>query len=183
MTLFLWRLCECHGSDTGLMSRRCRSSLHLPDIVPVPSRYCARVNPSEECLPTDLMSSSHHDREQISKAREAAEALFRPKEPRATGSAPAAAPIASSLTADRAARAPRVFAVPQAKPEDDDPITQVPKPRRAKTQKRSAKLSPSDHARIRTLTDYGMSVEQVAEHYGLPAEGIERILAELKARE
>jgi hypothetical protein len=126
------------------------------------------------------MFGSREDREQLSKAREAAEALFRPKELRTNEPAQATSSSGSSPIMDRPTRVPRVFVVPQANPRDDQPATPTSTPRRASTRKRT-KLSPSDHVRIRTLTDYGMTVVQVAEHYGVAVQGIERILAEMPA--
>jgi hypothetical protein len=127
-------------------------------------------------LPTDSQLSTHHNREQLSKAREAAEALFRPKQPSVPASAPPSGPIASSPTIEQPARAPRVFAVPRPKRLDEDPPAQIPKPQRAKAKQQSAKLPASEHARVRTLTDYGMTAEQVAELYEVSVETIQHAL-------
>jgi hypothetical protein len=85
--------------------------------------------------------------------------------------------MATSPAVDQPARSPRVFAIPQAKGPDDDPPARNPKPQRAKAKQRSAKLSAADHVRIRTLTEYGMTPEQVAEHYEVSVEIIQRSLA------
>jgi hypothetical protein len=106
------------------------------------------------------------DRERITSARQAAEALFTPKpqpvEPSVSDPAP---------SAERPARKPRVLAVLSPAPVRDEEAPPVdPEPRTTR------QIPRSHHARIRTWVKYGMTVPQVAEVYGVPAGVIERIL-------
>jgi hypothetical protein len=132
-------------------------------------------------VPTDWQNASRsRDREKLASAREAAEALFRPKPQSEDHGVPDAGPTTSS-TEEGSGRTPRVFAMPQAphvKPLSEPPApAPAEKRKRAEAKRRSAAVPASHHARIRTLTTYGMSREQVAEHYGVGVREIERILA------
>jgi hypothetical protein len=120
-----------------------------------------------------LLSQRQHphprgdDREQITRARQAAEALFRSKQPVSGPSVPASAP------ADQSARKPRVLqtispAVPVGHEERETPAAPEPQTMR--------KIPRSQFVRIRTLVKYGMTVAQVAKVYGVDAGEIARIL-------
>jgi hypothetical protein len=104
------------------------------------------------------------DREQITRARQAAEALFRSKPPVSGPSVPASAP------ADQSARKPRVLQiispVPVRHEERETPASPEPQTMR--------KIPRSQFVRIRTLVKYGMTVAQVAKVYGVDA-GSERV--------
>ena len=107
------------------------------------------------------------DREQITRARQAAEALFRSKPPVSGPSVPAPAP------ADESARKPRVLqiispAVPARHEERKTPAAPEPQTMR--------KIPRSQFGRIRTLVKYGMTIAQVAKVYGVDAGEIARIL-------
>ena len=105
------------------------------------------------------------DREQMMRARHAAEALFTPKPE--LGVQPVPDP-AQSIKAHK----PRVL-----------PIL-PPAPIRQETVNASATSEPATvpeipakkSARLRTLVKYGMTVSQVAEVYQVPLETIERML-------
>jgi hypothetical protein len=104
------------------------------------------------------------DHERITRARQAAEALFTAKPP---VSPPAVQLIA---TADAAARKPRVLRIippTAAAPHDNSEIPVVPPP---------VGIPPAHVARIRTWVKYGMTVAQVAQVYGVPVGEIERTL-------
>jgi hypothetical protein len=128
--------------------------------------------------------SRDNERDQRAKARAAAEALFKAKAGAGDHGAPDAGLTTSSLK-EGAGRTPRVFATPQAphvRPlldQEHESIAPapVPKSKRVEAKRRSAAVPASHHARIRTLTTYGMSREQVAEHFGVEVGEIERILA------
>jgi hypothetical protein len=119
-----------------------------------------------------LLSTRQHqpqrgdDRERISKARQAAEALFTSKPPASGPSDPDSPP------ADQSARKPRVLAIaPAASVHREDTETPViPEPQATRA------IAQSDFARIRTLVKYGMTVAQIAEVYGATVGEIERIL-------
>jgi hypothetical protein len=109
------------------------------------------------------------DRERITRARQAAEALFTAKAPVSEPSVPDSAP------ADQSVRKPRVLritssAAPVRHEEFETPI--VP------DQQTTRGIPPSQFARIRTLVKYGMTGSQVAEVCGVPIADIARILRE-----
>lgn len=107
------------------------------------------------------------DRERITKARQAAEALFTAKPPVSRPSVP------DSPRTDQAARKPRVLRIisppaPIPHEELETPVAPEPPMTRA--------IPRSQFARIRALTRYGMTVAQVADVYGVAVGKIERIL-------
>jgi hypothetical protein len=113
------------------------------------------------------------DRERIASARQTAEALFTPKrqpvEPSVSDFAPSAA---------RPARKPRVLAILSPAPVRDKevPAPVDPEPRTTR------QIPRSHHARIRTWVNYGLTIPQVAEVYGVAVGVIERIVGELDER-
>jgi hypothetical protein len=106
-------------------------------------------------------------RERITSARQAAEALFTPK-PRA------AEPLASdpAPSAERPARKPRVLSILSPAPVRDEEVAAPvdPEPRTTR------EIPRSHHARIRTWVQYGLTIPQVAEVYGVAVGVIERIV-------
>jgi hypothetical protein len=123
------------------------------------------------------------DETQIRRARDAAEALFKPK----TSSAPedARSVDAASVSGEQPPlpRRPRIIAVPPAVPREDvleakpdTAPTSLPSPRRMRAP-RARKVTPSDHARIRILATHGLTLDQVAELYGVSPGTIERIVS------
>jgi hypothetical protein len=109
------------------------------------------------------------DREQITRARQAAETLFTSKPP------PVSTPTipASLTTTDRSTRKPRVLpilspAAPVRHEEHETPAAPEPQTTR--------EIPRSQFVRIRTLVKYGMTVAQVAKVYGVAADEIARIL-------
>ena len=112
----------------------------------------------------------HHphgdDRERITSARQAAEALFTPKpqpvEPSVSDPAP---------SAEQPARKPRVLSILSPAPVRNEEVAAPvdPEPRTTR------QIPRSHHARIRTLVKYGLTVPQVAEVYGVDVGVIERI--------
>jgi hypothetical protein len=107
------------------------------------------------------------DREQITRARQAAEALFRSKPPVSEPSVPASAPT------DQSPRKPRVLqiispAVPIHHKAAGVPVATEPQTTR--------EIRRSQFVRIRTLVKYGMTVAQVAKVYGVAAGEVARIL-------
>jgi hypothetical protein len=108
------------------------------------------------------------DRERITRARQAAEALFTSKPPVSRPSVP------DTRSADQAARKPRVLRIisPTVPIRGEELETRVapaepPMPR---------EIPRSQFARIRALARYGMTVAQVADVYGVAVGEIERIL-------
>jgi hypothetical protein len=109
------------------------------------------------------------DRERITSARQAAEALFTPKpqpvEPSFSDPAP---------SAERPARKPRVLSILSPAPVRNEEVAAPanPEPRTRR------QIPRSHHARIRTWVNYGLTIPQVARVYGVAVGVIERILGE-----
>jgi hypothetical protein len=106
------------------------------------------------------------NRARATQAREAAEALFRPKPRDAEPPRPDATPQ------DHAARHPRVLSALTASPATDamtetsaTPQPEVP-----------AAIPASEFTRIRAWVAYGLTVREVAEMYGVSIEDVQRIL-------
>lgn len=121
--------------------------------------------------------------DQARKAREAAEALFRPKpvlpaDARAT-------PVSGQATAGshepQPVRQPRILvAPPDTARRSPPPVASVPpaKPPRPRiAAPRARKVPASEHQRILTLITYGMTQDQVAALYEVPVDAIQRIVA------
>ena len=102
----------------------------------------------------------------MTRARQAAEALFAPKWP-----IPKNSTVASPTPADASAHKPRVLSIspPPVARETIEP-TICPAPRTAPM------VPKSQVARIRTWVKYGMTVRQTAEVTGVDAGEIERVL-------
>jgi hypothetical protein len=114
---------------------------------------------------SDLDRSKRNHQDDINRARQAAEALFVPKQRVTEPSTPV--PIAST---DQTIRKPRILSAVPAKlvPASTSPKV-VSSSNRART--------PTTHfARIRALLKYGMNISQVAELYGVPIGEIESML-------
>jgi hypothetical protein len=133
-------------------------------------------------LPDDRQHTNRvPHREQVQTARQAAEALFRPKRQPASieeTTDPRGTP--SSSTKRDTPRAPRILsATPATSISADQPqmhISSAPTQRRTDTRK-ARKIPASAHGRIKALATYGMSVEDVAGLYGVPASEIARIVS------
>lgn len=127
-------------------------------------------------MPTDW---STEDREQIRKARAAAEALFQPR-PKAEILQPGPAPTSASVAHPQPAREPRILSIPVAGTAADEPPAQAMRPtpeaRRTATRPRGREIPVAQYARIRTLVAYGMTEEQVAALEERPVAEIERII-------
>jgi hypothetical protein len=110
---------------------------------------------------------SRDDRERITRARQAAEALFTTKRPLSEPSIPEAL-----TSADDSVRQPRVLRILPASPVRREGVTA---PVRSKPP-RTREIPRSEFARIRAWMKYGMTVAQVAGVYGVAVGAIERIL-------
>jgi hypothetical protein len=134
--------------------------------------FAVREQPNcpEPLLPDSRSQQQHHsggdDRQQIARAREAAEALFRPKRQPIAASVPKTPPAAVS-----SARKPRVLAIASPAPvhvEREAPVS-------AK-QQMTPEIPRSQFDRVRTWVKYGMTAPQVAEVYRVAVDEVERIL-------
>jgi hypothetical protein len=114
------------------------------------------------------------DRERITRARQAAEALFSLKPPVSEPSAPESAKSGDH----QPARKPRVLRIIAQPPpvrleEVVAPVSHIPVSRKKQAK---PQIPVSQFARIRTWTKYGMTVSEVAEVYGVAPGEIERVL-------
>lgn len=129
-----------------------------------------RINRSEQILLSRVRSEQPHsrrnDRERVSRARQAAEALFTPKPPVSRSSAPAA-------ESGEPPRKPRVLQIVSSTEPVRHQAVEAPVSRR---QQRASKSPASEAARIRSWLKYGMTRAEVAEVYGVLVGEIERIL-------
>jgi hypothetical protein len=137
------------------------------------------------------------DRDQINKARRAAEDLFRPKRPQES-TAPTTTPKdvpgsgeAAAASETAAPRKPRIIAIPAivpmrdyiAEPPAPEPAPAAPVVRREATppkatvKKRVPKIPEAQYGRIQALASYGMTLAEVAAFYGVTEAEIERIIA------
>ena len=109
------------------------------------------------------------DRDRIANTRQAAEALFTPKrqpvEPSVSDSVP---------SPEQPARKPRVLSILSPAPvrNEEAAATVNPEPRTTR------QIPRSHHARIRTWVNYGLTIPQVAEVYGVAVDVVEHILRE-----
>jgi hypothetical protein len=130
-------------------------------------------------LPHDSQSmNAHDDRAQVTKAREAAEALFRPNKIERT-EAPTSTSMAASPTEHPAPRVPRIIPMPSTMPVTEGIVARSTDPRpksRREVIRRRAEVPASQHDRVRALAGYGMTVDEVAELYGVQVGVIERIV-------
>lgn len=108
------------------------------------------------------------DRERISRARQAAEALFTSKPP--VSEPPGPEPLSRAEEPTRKPRVLRIIlpAAPVTHEVVEPPAGPAPRARRA--------IPRSQFARIRTWVKYGMTVSEVAKVYGAAVGDIERIL-------
>jgi hypothetical protein len=107
------------------------------------------------------------DGERVTRARQAAEALFAPKRQVADPS------VSDSLSsADQPARKPRVLGISSPAPVRLEEVKAPVAPESQTTRE----IPRSKFARIRGLVKYGMTVSQVAKVYGVAVDKIERIL-------
>ena len=127
---------------------------------------------------TDWESADdRNNREKISRARQAAEDLFKPAQ-QTTAPELSSVSIVSS-TAQRARRQPRVLAVaPRVQPNAEVEAPAESKPtRRKKTAAQHGGVIPSSQlGRVRALANYGMTRAQVAELYGVTIEEIDHVI-------
>ena len=132
------------------------------------------------------MPNAGDDRGGISRARQAAEELFKPKRQPSPG---ASASAANTVLPDgeQPRRQPRIFTVPSLPPANAAKAelhVEPPAKRRKAAPKRQAREIPaSQFGRVRALTSYGMTQAEVAQLYGVTVDDIERIIRRtLKSR-
>jgi hypothetical protein len=132
-------------------------------------------------LSDDWQTTNRPDnRDEIKKARDAANALFKPKRLVSPPEVPLAAAIGASTPEQHVARQPRIIAIPSVSAvgrEIAEISTGPARTPKAAMSGRRAKISPSEHDRVRTLVMYGMTHGEVARLYSVSMNVIERIVA------
>ncbi|HEV2098742.1 MAG TPA: hypothetical protein VGR45_07415 [Stellaceae bacterium] len=120
------------------------------------------------------------DREGISRARQAAEELFKPKR-QAAADASAASANNVSPDGDQPRRQPRIFTIPRLMPANavpaDTPAEPQPKRRKTAPKREIREIPATQFGRVRALANYGMTRAEVAQLYGVSLDEVERIIS------
>jgi hypothetical protein len=143
-------------------------------LLPTPSKnFLSHFDIPKRHQPTrskPLLSRQQHsrdnDREQTVRARQAAEALFTSK-PAITKPA-----VTESASPSPTERKPRVLQMIPRPAKSDEEVKATVTPGSQPT----PQIPRSQFSRIRSWVKYGMSVRQVAEHYGTEIDEIRRII-------
>ncbi|HEX3536990.1 MAG TPA: hypothetical protein VHU15_09500 [Stellaceae bacterium] len=124
-------------------------------------------------------ADERNSREKISRARQAAEDLFKPAHPNADAEPTGPAPNGGASHEQEPRRQPRIFTAPPRlppSPKVEFPVAAEPVRRRVIAKQSTRTVPPSQIGRVRTLATYGMTPVQVAELYGVTVAEIDRIL-------
>jgi hypothetical protein len=122
-------------------------------------------------------ADERNSREKVSRARQAAEDLFKPAHPDAEPTGPA--PNGGVPHEQEPRRQPRIFTAPPRlppSPKVEPAIVVEPVRRRTVPKPPTRTVPPSQIGRVRALATYGMTPLQVAELYGVTVAEIDRIL-------
>jgi hypothetical protein len=120
-------------------------------------------------------TSSRSGHEDIDRVRQAAEALFAPKRPITD------APTSESTGSTPHARKPRILSAAPERPEQP-PVIQaaqgepIKRPLQRRPRTPCKRVRATHLARLRTWLEYGMTVRQAADVYGVSVDEIERII-------
>jgi hypothetical protein len=120
---------------------------------------------------------TNHDK--IDRARQAAEALFKPMREGSGGRPQQAIGNGTVPPEQEPKRQPRIFAIPPrltTTAEAAAPLQPKPATRPQAAPRRRGAVPPSEIGRVRALATYGMTKAQVAELYGVAVGEIEQIL-------
>lgn len=123
-------------------------------------------------------ADERNNREKISRARQAAEELFKSPPHIVEDEPPQSASPAAPAAQRQQRRQPRIFTLPPrlpTSPEVDQPAN-APASQEAAVKRPRATVPPSQFERVRALATYGMTTQQVADLYGVRIEEIDRIL-------
>jgi hypothetical protein len=168
------------STDSNILSEMPARSVFLvkhPYPILPGTEHIRRISLPHDWRPTN----ARDDREQINKAREAAEALFAPKKQLERMEAPTSTPSSPLQIEQPALRAPRIIAIPSTMPVAEEIVgpSTDPKPKsRRELRMRRVKVPATQHDRVRTLARYGMTLGEVADLYGVSLNVIERIVGE-----
>jgi hypothetical protein len=126
-------------------------------------------------------ADARDDRQRINRARQVAEDLFKPRQQTIPVDVPTSAPNAVSTAGQQPRRQPRIFAIPPQMPTGaarvEAPTDQKQIRPRAAVRRETREIPASQYGRVRALTSYGMTGEQVADLYGVTVDEIERIMS------
>jgi hypothetical protein len=124
-------------------------------------------------------ADERNSREKVSRARQAAEDLFKPAHPNAGAEPTRPAPNGGAPHEQEPRRQPRIFTAPPRlppSPKVETPVAAEPVRRRVVPKHATRTVPPSQIGRVRALATYGMTPVQVAELYGVTVAEIDRIL-------
>jgi hypothetical protein len=124
-------------------------------------------------------ADERNSREKISRARQAAEDLFKPVRPNADAEPTGPVPNGGASHEQEPRRQPRVFTAPprlSPSPKVETPVAAEPVRRKVVPKQSTRTVPPSQIGRVRALATYGMTPLQVAELYGVSVGEIDRIL-------
>ena len=126
-------------------------------------------------------ADARNDRERISRVRQVAEDLFKPRQQTASADVPTSAPDVASSPEHQPRRQPRIFAIPPQRPistaKVEAPAEPKPILRKAAIRRESREIPAAQLGRVRALTNYGMTQQQVAELYEVTVDVIERTIS------
>ena len=122
---------------------------------------------------------SRDDRERIDEARQAAEALFKPK--RDVAPVVAIPPVPHASAEHQSPRNPRIIPIQPVTRTSiiagaEPPAKPMQEAKGAGVEKRMSQIPGSQFGRVRALTNYGMTPRQVAELYKIPIDEVEQII-------
>jgi len=124
-------------------------------------------------------ADERNTREKITRARQAAEELFKPALHNAEVKSPPSASSDGTATEQLPRRQPRIFTVAPRLPvtsEVEAPTAAPQIPRKGIARRSTATVPPAQIGRVRALATYGMTPRQVADLYGVTTDEIDRIL-------
>ena len=126
-------------------------------------------------------ANARNDRERISRVRQVAEDLFKPRQQTVSADVKTSAPDVPSSAEHQPRRQPRIFAILPQRPisaaKVEAPAEPKPIRRRAAIRRESRDIPAPQLGRVRALANYGMTQDQVAELYGVTVDEIERIMS------
>ena len=122
-------------------------------------------------------ADARNDRQRINRVRQVAEDLFKPRRQTVRADVPTSAPNAASSAEHQTRRQPRIFPLqmPTSAAKVEAPTDQKQMRRGVAIRRETREIPASQHGRIRALTSYGMTLQQVADLYGVTVDEIERI--------
>jgi anti-sigma factor RsiW len=124
-------------------------------------------------------ADERNSREKVSRARQAAEDLFKAARPNSDAEPTRPVPNGGAPREQETRRQPRIFTVPPRLPPNarvEPPVAAQPIRQRAPGKQPTRTVPPSQIGRVRALATYGMTPVQVAELYGVNVTEIDRIL-------